>query len=280
MKSRIKKNSWLQDITPSEYTVGIIKCTVRFLLILYLFYESILPAIILFPLWFLYMKEWMEEKAIGKEQEFRRQFRDSIQTMAGALKAGYSVENAIRETNRDLIGMYDANTRIRKEYGQMVRKLDLNLSVVTVLNEFAAEVKQEDVTNFITVYAAAKVSGGDSIAIIRDAARTIGEKIDTEREIQTMLAAKKLEFEIMSVIPFIMILYMKMTFGEFLSVLYGTWTGCIVMSICLVLYLGAYRFGRRILQIEINKKWEKYFSLTKENMESIKRPESFFYCQP
>ena len=179
----------------------------------------------------------MEEKAIGKEQEFRRQFRDSIQTMAGALKAGYSVENAIRETNRDLIGMYDANTRIRKEYGQM--------------NEFAAEVKQEDVTNFITVYAAAKVSGGDSIAIIRDAARTIGEKIDTEREIQTMLAAKKLEFEIMSVIPFIMILYMKMTFGEFLSVLYGTWTGCIVMSICLVLYLGAYRFGRRILQIEI-----------------------------
>ena len=217
MKSRIKKNSWLQDITPSEYTVGIIKCTVRFLLILYLFYESILPAILLFPLWFLYMKEWMEEKAIGKEQEFRRQFRDSIQTMAGALKAGYSVENAIRETNRDLIGMYDANTRIRKEYGQMVRKLDLNLSVVTVL----------------------------------DAARTIGEKIDTEREIQTMLAAKKLEFEIMSVIPFIMILYMKMTFGEFLSVLYGTWTGCIVMSICLVLYLGAYRFGRRLLQIEI-----------------------------
>lgn len=48
MKSRIKKNSQLQDITPSEYTVGIIKCTVRFLLILYLFYESILPAIVLF----------------------------------------------------------------------------------------------------------------------------------------------------------------------------------------------------------------------------------------
>jgi len=32
------------------------------------------------------MKEWMEEKAIGKEQEFRSQFRDSIQTMAGHLR--------------------------------------------------------------------------------------------------------------------------------------------------------------------------------------------------
>lgn len=251
MKSRIKKSSWLQDITAHEYAIGAVKSTVRFVLILYLFYESLFPVIFLFPLWFLYMKEWMEEKAVKKEQEFRRQFRDSIQTMAGALKAGYSVENAIRETERDLAGMYDEKVRIRKEYKQMVRKLDLNLSVVTVLNEFAAGVKQEDVTNFITVYAAAKVSGGDVIAIIREAAKTISEKIDTEREIQTMLAAKKLEFEIMSVIPFVMILYMKMTFGEFLSVLYGTWTGRIVMSICLGLYLGAYWFGRRILQIEI-----------------------------
>ncbi len=66
-----------------------------------------------------------------------------------------------------------------------------------------------------------------------------------------MLAAKKLEFEIMSVIPFIMILYMKMTFGEFLMSCMVHAIGCIVMSICLVLYLGAYRFGRRILQIEI-----------------------------
>lgn len=231
--------------------VGVIKSTVQVALILYLFYESFLPILFLFPLWFLYMKEWMEEKAARKEQEFRKQFRDSIQTMAGALKAGYSVENAIRETSRDLSGMYEENVRIRKEYEQMVRKLDLNLSVVTVLNEFATGVQQEDVTNFITVYVAAKVSGGDSIAIIREAARTIGEKIDTEREIQTMLSAKKLEFKIMSVIPFVMILYMKVTFREFLSVLYGTLTGGVVMSICLILYLGAYWLGRRILQVEI-----------------------------
>ena len=32
-----------------------------------------------------------------KEEEFRVQFKDSIQIMAGALKAGYSAENAIKE---------------------------------------------------------------------------------------------------------------------------------------------------------------------------------------
>ncbi len=44
------------------------------------------------------MKEWLEEMTDKKEEEFRVQFKDSIQIMAGALKAGYSAENAIRET--------------------------------------------------------------------------------------------------------------------------------------------------------------------------------------
>lgn len=48
------------------------------------------------------MKEWLEEMTDKKEEEFRVQFKDSIQIMAGALKAGYSAENAIRETCHDL----------------------------------------------------------------------------------------------------------------------------------------------------------------------------------
>lgn len=51
--------------------------------------------------------------------------------------------------------------------------------------------------------------------IIKDAVKVISEKMETEKEIQTMIASKKLEFEIMSMIPFGMIGYMKLTFGDF-----------------------------------------------------------------
>lgn len=34
--------------------------------------------------------------------------------------------------------------------------------------------------------------------IIKDAVKVISEKMETEKEIQTMIASKKLEFEIMS----------------------------------------------------------------------------------
>ena len=55
----------------------------------------------------------------------------------------------------------------------------------------------------------------------------------------------------MSMIPFGMIGYMKLTFGDFLKVLYGNHAGIIVMSICLALYFTAYIWGKKMIKIEV-----------------------------
>ena len=147
--------------------------------------------------------------------------------------------------------MYGEDTRIRIEYARMTHQLDMNMTAEDVLSGFAERTGQEDVENFVNVFSAAKKSGGDSISVIRNAVKIISEKIDTEKEIQTMLASKKLEFDIMCAVPFVIILYMKLTFGDFLSILYGNMTGAVIMSICICVYMGAYSLGRRIIRIEV-----------------------------
>lgn len=87
--------------------------------------------------------------------------------------------------------------------------------------------------------------------IIRNAVRQMGEKIDVEREITTLVSGKKLELKIMTMIPLGMVLYMKISFPEFLDVLYGNIAGVIIMSICLLVYVVAYEMGRRIVEIEV-----------------------------
>ena len=218
---------------------------------LYGFDASFRPATLLIPVWILYMKDLCEDITSKKEQEFMLQFRDSIQASAAALKTGYSVENAIREAGRDIAPMYGEDTRIRIEYARMTHQLDMNMTAEDVLSGFAERTGQEDVENFVNVFSAAKKSGGDSISVIRNAVKIISEKIDMEKEIQTMLASKKLEFDIMCVVPFVIILYMKLTFGDFLSILDGNRTGAVIMSICICVYMGAYSLGRRIIRIEV-----------------------------
>ena len=86
---------------------------------------------------------------------------------------------------------------------------------------------------------------------MRDTVRDISGKIEVEKEIQTLLAARKLEFKVMCIIPAGIILYMRIAFPEFMNVLYGNVLGVVLMSICMGIYIAAYRIGQKIVDIEV-----------------------------
>ena len=164
--------------------------------------------------------------------------------------AGF-VENAFYETQKELKILYPPEARISKELLVITRKLRIHIPVEQVLEEFAEQVLSEDVKSFVTVFVTAKKSGGDMIGIIRNTANQIGDKIEVKREIDTMLAAKKYEFQIMSVVPYGIIGYMSLSFPEFMNELYGNMAGIGVMTLCLGIYAGAYYLGIRILRIDV-----------------------------
>ncbi|CUX37110.1 type II secretion system F family protein [Clostridium sp. C105KSO13] len=220
-------------------------------MVAYLFYDTWVAVLLLLPALCYYLQAWQRTRCKAKEEEFREQFKESIQALASALNVGYSVENAIRETAKDIKPLFRKDARIRKELSRMIHQLDVNQTVEQVMTEFADRVNQEDVRNFVTVFVAARHTGGDSITIIRNAVRDISDKIEVEKEIQTLLAAKKLEFKIMCVIPFGILLYMRLAFPEFMEVLYGNLLGAGLMTCCLGVYGTAYKLGKSMVEIEV-----------------------------
>lgn len=247
----IVRSCWQQDIRAEEYMLAVVQGIALMGMVAYLFYDSWLAMILAVPGIGGYLYSWQKEQCRKKEQEFREQFRTSIQTMASALNVGYSVENAIRETARDMKPLFKKECRIQKEFARMIHQLDMNQTVEQVMSELAERISQEDVTSFVTVFVTSKRTGGDSISIIRNAVRDISEKIEVEKEIQTVLSAKKLEFKVMCIIPFGIILYMRLAFPEFMNVLYGNLLGAVLMSVCLCIYIAAYRIGKKLVEIEV-----------------------------
>ena len=130
----------------------------------------------------------MEEK--GKRR-FERQFQDALQSLEAQLNVGYSMENAIKEVQKDLQIMYDRHTLIVREFTYMVRQLNLNVTAEAAWKDFAARVALQEVDTFVTVFSLAKRSGGDSILIIKNAVRQLGDKAEVKREIDTVITAKK-----------------------------------------------------------------------------------------
>lgn len=251
MRFKIKKNYWQQDIRRRDYLLATLVGVLAILMISYLFYGTCLCAILLSPYLIYFLKSWEKQWIEKRKNMFQLQFKEAVQALATALNVGYSVENAMREVLKDLQVIYKRDELIIREVRYMVRQLDVNFTIEKVLQEFSERTKEEDVQTFVTIFVMAKRSGGDMIGIIRNTVQQMSEKADIRREIGTIIASKKLEFKVMSAIPFGMICYMKFSFPEFMGILYGNVAGVVIMTICFLGYVIAYEAGKRIVEIEV-----------------------------
>ena len=109
----------------------------------------------------------------------------------------------------------------------------------------------EDIRNFAEVFCTAKRTGGDLITVIRNTVSCIQQKQETRMEIETNLAGKIMEQNMMSMIPVGILGYVNMTSPDFLEVMYCEPMGQSVMGFCLAVYLTAYLWGKKIMEIPV-----------------------------
>lgn len=217
----------------------------------YLFYDKAVAGLIFFPFIFWYVKNGMKKYDKRCRDKTAAEFKDCMQIVVSALTAGYSVENAFRESLEEIGMIYGKNSDGYLNFLMIVNQLNLNISIEKAFQKYAEESNVEEINNFAQVLTYAKQSGGNLISIIKDAENSISEKIDVKREISTIISAKKLEQNIMSVVPVVIILYMRLTSAGMFDRLYGTQTGIIVMTVCLIVYFVAVFIAGRIVDIDI-----------------------------
>lgn len=246
-----KRNLWQQDIERGEYIRAILKVSIMSVCIAYLFYENVWAVILATPFLLPYIRYWETQQEQKLRGEFQIQLRDYLQALGAALSTGYALENAMREARKDLSKQYPAQARIIRDTKMLEHLLDLNMPVEQVWKEWAEQIDMEVLSRFVTVFIVSKRSGGDSLGIIKNAIGNICDIIDVEGEIQVVLSGKRMEFQVMSLIPLGMLCYMKWSFGDFMGVLYGNLLGAILMTICLGVYGAAIVWGNKIIQIEV-----------------------------
>ncbi len=220
-------------------------------MIAFLLYRSVIAFAILLPIVAVFLKR--KERALMKnrQRELTLQFREAISAVSASIGAGYSVENAFIEAGKDLRNLYPAKAPIVQEFAQIEGRLLANETIEQILMDLAKRSGSEDIRDFADVFITAKRSGGELPAIIRRTAGHIGDKIEVKREIDTLMSAKKMEQNIMNVIPFFIILYVSLNSPGFLDVLYGNVMGIAIMTVCLVMYVLAWLLAEKIVSIEV-----------------------------
>lgn len=217
----------------------------------WLFYRSLLGILLTSLVIPLYYKRKKSQLIDKRKWQLNLEFRDGIQSMAAALKAGYSVENALVEALKDLHHIYENDAYIINEFAYMVNQVAMNISVEEAFHNFGTRSNIDDIQSFAEVFSIAKRTGGNLVEIIKTTSNIISDKISIKGEVLTLISAKKKEAQIMKIIPFAFLIYLSVANPGFLDPLYHCVFGILIMSALLLLYLVAYGMIEKIINIKI-----------------------------
>lgn len=220
-------------------------------LVAFLFYRSIwglccLPLVTCFF--------YKREKEQGKErrnQQLLEEFVNGIRVLNTSVQAGISMENAWKDVQKELFVMYGETSLFLKEVKEINHSVALNIPIEELILGFAYRSGLEDIIIFAELFEYGKRSGGNWRRMIQDVVQHIQDKYDAKREIEVMVASKKLEQQVLNVIPLGILFFLQLSSWDYMSVMYHNPIGIICMSVCLCGYVAAFILSEKILQIQV-----------------------------
>ena len=217
----------------------------------YLFYGTVWAVFLLSPFGIIIFKYRRKKILKKKKENLEIQFKDMLISISDALKTGYSVQNALKESYRDMISTYGYESLICVEVRLMLSRIKLNVNEEKVFQDFAERTGLRNAVLFSRIFSVAKRTGGNMTEVIRNVTENIVIKENVKEEIEVSIAEKKLEQRIMTVIPIFLILYVKLMSPGFLDVMYESILGRVIMTVCVGLYAAAFIWGNKIIEMEV-----------------------------
>ena len=217
----------------------------------YMFYRSWIGMLALPVVVYAGVRKEHEKKARERRERLSVQFKDTVLAVGAAMQAGRAAENAFLEAEGEIRGLYGRESEMARELALLRKGLRNQLPLEQMLLNLGERSHVEEIRDFTEVFAVAKRLGGNLKEIIGRTAELTQQRMEVDREIKTLLAAKKYEQKVMTLVPFLLFGYMQISSKGFFDILYHNAAGIMVMTICLVLYLAACVLGDKLMDIRL-----------------------------
>ena len=227
-------------------------CTAGLVLTGWLFFNNpfLTAALVLISIPF--EKKWRASLAASKRKELATQFKDMLFSLSASFQSGRHMIEAIDEARKNLLVIYPADASINIELESMTKRINSGgESDREVLYDFASRSGLDEARNFADVYYTCLQTGGDLALVVNRTAEVILEKMTIRREIDTLMAQKKYEAKLLTVVPFMILLYLRFSSPDYLVGFYTTLVGLFIMAAALAALVVAFFWSEKIMDIEI-----------------------------
>lgn len=222
------------------------------LLLSILFYRNIFFAAVIIP-FIPRIRSLTTDKLREKRiRAYQVQFKDFLFMLSTSIAAGRSMKDSIGEAIPALKEIYGEAAVLPTELGKAYERIAVGgENDIAVLTDLACASGLEDVSDFVSIYSICKTTGANMILALNKAASVIIDKMTIEKEIDELVRRKESEGLIIFVMPVLVILFLNLFAPDYISIMYESFAGRIIMTVAIASELAVYELIQKIVDVEI-----------------------------
>ena len=190
------------------------------------------------------------QRCLSKQRvKLQKQFLSLLDSLSASFASGSNVSKSFENAHSDLKMQYTERDFIVREANEILDGVAQNVSIELILEDFGKRSGNENIISFAEVFATCYQRGGDMQSVIMRTNDSIREKIMIQDEIETKLTSNKMQLNVMSLMPIIVVGMLRMTNPSFAEA-FATPMGVIVNTIAIGIFIGAYKYGQKVVAIK------------------------------
>ncbi len=240
-------------LSPAEHIFNGVLALIGGFLVGFIFYRSVLLSVIAGLIAIPAVTLLLAGRATKKRLlNLRGQFRDMLESMNVAMRAGSTEIRALESSRDDLKLLYSEQSDIVREVDYILAGYENSgIPLRRLFRDFANRSGLEDVESFASIYEVIEGKSSRSSEILRQTQQVISDKMEIEAEIETMITSTKSEQTMMLIMPILIVGCMSLMGEGFMDVLYTTTAGRLVSTLVLVIFAAAFFLSEKLTSIKV-----------------------------
>jgi tight adherence protein B len=184
-------------------------------------------------------------KRDARMKEFERQLPDTLQLLAGAMRAGFSFMQGMETIANESTGA------MKRELQRVFTEARLGRPIEDALDETAERMQSRDLAWAVMAIRIQREVGGNLAALLDTVADTMTKRERLRREIKTLTAEGRFSGIVVSLFAPVFGLFLFVTRRDYISGLWSESIGVIAMVGAASLSFGGWLWLRKIVRIEV-----------------------------
>ena len=180
-----------------------------------------------------------------RRKKFDAQLVDAITIVAGAMKAGMSLLQAIERVTKEM------GPPIRQEFAHALQENQVGKPIIKALQDMKNRIRSEDLSITVDAIGIAQETGGVLSDVLVKIAETIRGRNRIRAKINTMTAQGRLQGIVMSLLPWGLAAILFMLDRELIRPMFTTTPGQVMLGVIGVLEILGWLVIRRLSAVDV-----------------------------